>query len=118
MKFSIVLAIAALSAETFACANIGQVCNKGDPDVCQCDAPLTLSCRGDLITRPGGGEYPCRWLNGHFLRTLRILLILVARRFHYQLGDICPLIKRNGRCVNGKCVPGPVLTTVNPTPTP
>ncbi|KAF5601395.1 hypothetical protein FPANT_1766 [Fusarium pseudoanthophilum] len=42
MKFSIALAIAALSAETFACANIGQVCNKGDPDVCQCDAPLTL----------------------------------------------------------------------------
>jgi hypothetical protein len=43
MKFSIVLAIAALSAETFACANIGQVCKKGDPDVCQCDAPLTVS---------------------------------------------------------------------------
>ncbi|KAF5636801.1 uncharacterized protein FTJAE_5997 [Fusarium tjaetaba] len=56
MKFSIVLAIAALSAETFACANIGQVCNKGDPDVCQCDAPLTLSCRGDLVTRPGGDD--------------------------------------------------------------
>ncbi|EXL76604.1 hypothetical protein FOPG_08707 [Fusarium oxysporum f. sp. conglutinans race 2 54008] len=69
MKFSIVLAVAALSAETFACANIGQVCQKGDPDVCQCDAPLTLSCRGDLATRPGGGECPCRWLNGHFLRT-------------------------------------------------
>ncbi|KAF5249298.1 hypothetical protein FANTH_5379 [Fusarium anthophilum] len=43
MKFSIILAIAALSAETFACANIGQVCQKGDPDVCQCDAPLTLA---------------------------------------------------------------------------
>ncbi|RKL05746.1 hypothetical protein BFJ63_vAg4993 [Fusarium oxysporum f. sp. narcissi] len=43
MKFSIVLAVAALSAETFACANIGQVCQKGDPDVCQCDAPLTLA---------------------------------------------------------------------------
>ncbi|EXK28965.1 hypothetical protein FOXG_12285 [Fusarium oxysporum f. sp. lycopersici 4287] len=95
MKFSIILAVAALSAETFACANIGQVCQKGDPDVCQCDAPLTLSCRGDLATRPGG-----------------------ARRFHYQLGDICPLLKRNGRCVNGKCVPGPRLTAVTPTPTP
>ncbi|RKL38912.1 hypothetical protein BFJ72_g7042 [Fusarium proliferatum] len=43
MKFSIVLAVAALSAETFACANIGQVCQKGDPDVCQCGAPITLA---------------------------------------------------------------------------
>lgn len=43
MKFSIVLAVAALSAETFACANIGQACKKGDPDVCQCGAPLTVS---------------------------------------------------------------------------
>ncbi|SCN70055.1 uncharacterized protein FFB20_03842 [Fusarium fujikuroi] len=95
MKFSIVLAVAALSAETLACANIGQACKKGDPDVCQCGAPLTLSCRGDPLPRPGG-----------------------TRRFHYQLGDICPIIRRNGRCVNGKCVPGPRLTVVNPTPTP
>lgn len=43
MKLSIVLAVAALSAETFACANIGQACKKGDPDVCQCGAPLTVS---------------------------------------------------------------------------
>ncbi|CCT75648.1 uncharacterized protein FFUJ_11680 [Fusarium fujikuroi IMI 58289] len=43
MKFSIVLAVAALSAETLACANIGQACKKGDPDVCQCGAPLTLA---------------------------------------------------------------------------
>ncbi|CZR45437.1 uncharacterized protein FPRO_15388 [Fusarium proliferatum ET1] len=95
MKFSIVLAVAALSAETFACTNIGQVCQKGDPDVCQCGAPITLSCRADPLPRPGG-----------------------TRRFRYQLGDICPLLKRNGRCVNGKCVPGPRLTVVTPTPTP
>ncbi|QGI70913.1 hypothetical protein CEK27_003242 [Fusarium fujikuroi] len=56
MKFSIVLAVAALSAETLACANIGQACKKGDPDVCQCGAPLTLSCRGDPLPRPGGNE--------------------------------------------------------------
>ncbi|KAF4428892.1 hypothetical protein FACUT_9350 [Fusarium acutatum] len=43
MKFSIILAVAALSAETFACTNIGQACKKGDPDACQCGAPLTLA---------------------------------------------------------------------------
>ncbi|KAF5567869.1 hypothetical protein FNAPI_443 [Fusarium napiforme] len=71
MKFSIVLAVAALSAETFACANIGQVCQKGDPDVCQCHAPLTLSCRGDPLSRPGGGKCSRRWLNGHFVLTYK-----------------------------------------------
>ncbi|KAF5644335.1 hypothetical protein F25303_5933 [Fusarium sp. NRRL 25303] len=51
MKFSIILAVAALSAETFACANVGQACKKGDPDVCQCGAPLTVKryyCYGSI----------------------------------------------------------------------
>ncbi|KAI1022125.1 hypothetical protein LB504_007525 [Fusarium proliferatum] len=114
MKFSIILAVAALSAETFACANIGQACKKGDPDVCQCGAPLTviLSLVREAVSLPVDGP------TAIFSVPIRILLIQVARRFHYQLGDICPIIRRNGRCVNGKCVPGPRLTVVNPTPTP
>ncbi|KAI7769285.1 hypothetical protein LZL87_012002 [Fusarium oxysporum] len=112
MKFSIVLAVAALLAETFACANIGQVCQKGDPDVCHCPAEVILFPGLEAVSAPVDGS------TAIFSVPVRILLIQVARRFHYQLGDICPLLKRNGQCVNGKCVPGPRLTAVTPTPTP
>ncbi|KAH7234847.1 uncharacterized protein BKA55DRAFT_695028 [Fusarium redolens] len=117
MKFSIVLAIAALSAETLACANIGQVCQKGDPDVCQCGAPLTLLCNRDLLPGRGGGECPHRWLDGQFSAFIRILLIQVVRLYHYQIGDICPLVKRGGVCVDGKCVRRP-RHPPTPRPTP
>ncbi|KAI6765709.1 hypothetical protein HG530_006779 [Fusarium avenaceum] len=49
MKLSLFAAVLALSTEAFAaCAKPGQVCKRGDPDLCECNGNHVMKCESTL----------------------------------------------------------------------
>ncbi|SPJ74191.1 uncharacterized protein FTOL_03921 [Fusarium torulosum] len=49
MKLSVFATILALSTEAFAaCAKPGQVCKRGDPDLCECNGKHVMRCESSI----------------------------------------------------------------------